>query len=64
MPGDLYTTPGFIPLSPISLANRRDLRKTRGNWPLARNPDKEGMSAKVNNDNDWTPEAVDTSLSI
>ena len=40
MPGDLYTPPSIIWSSPLSLAVRCDWRDTRGNWPLARNPNR------------------------
>ena len=37
---DLCTAPGIISLSPLSLADRRDWRVTRGKWFLARNSDR------------------------
>ena len=39
MPGDLCRTSSIISLSPLSIADRRDWRYTRGKWPLVRNPD-------------------------
>ena len=40
MAGDLCTALSIISLSPLSLADRRDWRDTRGKWSLARNPDR------------------------
>ena len=37
--GDFYTTPGFISLSSLTLADRRDSRDNRDECTLARNPD-------------------------
>ena len=37
---NLFTASSIISLSPVSLADRRDYRDTRGKWPLTRNPDR------------------------
>ena len=38
MTGDLCTAPVSSHYHPLVLADRRDWRDTRGNWPLALNP--------------------------